>query len=144
LLLGFNVDLGNVSGAGPATAPIPLLAIGNNSPSTWFGAAAYAKYQFTDLFSLAGRFEYVNNYNSAKFTSNPNFGVGFGPAPLFPANASSDLFSWTLTAGFDLAENLLFRTEYRVDFGNQPLTGGFGSDRSDIGHTFASQVVYSF
>jgi hypothetical protein len=133
LLLGFNIDLGNVNGSGPF--------VFNSGPSTWFGAAAYAKYQFTDLFSLAGRFEYVNNYNSAKFGSNPN--PVFGPASaLLGPNASSDLFSWTLTAGFDLAENLLLRAEYRLDAGNRPVFSGIGA--SEIGHTIATQVVYSF
>ncbi|GAB4251812.1 MAG: hypothetical protein OHK005_19030 [Candidatus Methylacidiphilales bacterium] len=124
LLLGFNADIGNFNGGGAL------------APSTWWGAAVYAKYQFTDLFSLASRGEYVNNYNDQKFFN------GGGVTPPGAVGPSTDLWSWTLTAGFDLAENLLFRTEYRLDLGNKPVGGAFGT--SDVGHTVAAQVVYSF
>lgn len=116
LLLGFNVDYGF---ADVATAP--------GTTEDWWGAALYAKYQFTDIFSLAGRADYIHSAGSTKFA-----GTGGG---------SGDIWSWTLTAGFDLLENFVFRTEYRVDIGDSITTApGTG----DAAHTFAAQAVYTF
>lgn len=94
--------------------------------STWWGAALYAKYQFTDIFSLAARADYMYNDDDTKF------GIGSG--------SNDDVWSWTLTAGFDLVENLLLRAEYRLDFGDD--VEGTGNDGP--AHTFAAQAVYSF
>lgn len=125
LLLAFNADFGH--GDQQRIAPV-----GDNS-STWYGAALYAKYQFTDVFSLASRGDYVHSDDGAKF------GGVFG--------GDVDVWSWTLTAGFDIIENLTLRAEYRLDAANQaqstfsPL-GTFEGGR--VAHMAALQVVYSF
>ncbi len=112
LLLGFNVDLGTYDN------------------QTWWGAALYAKYQFTDIFSLAGRADYLHGDNeSGSFNVPGNNQGGFG---------NTDTWSYTLTAGFDLLENLLVRAEYRVDMDNDFAIG------SDLLHTVALQAVYTF
>lgn len=114
LLLGFNADFGY--------AELDNSLNGGNNSTTWWGAALYAKYQFTDVFSLAGRADYIHNDDSVKFGN----------------GGSQDTWSWTGTAGFDLLENLMLRAEYRVDFGDGVSTNG------DTAHTIAAQVVYSF
>jgi hypothetical protein len=121
LLLGFNVDLGNAGGSGGTGA------------DTWWGAALYAKYQFTDVFSLAGRGEYFHDSNGTKLAFNN---------PVFAGGGSADIWSWTLTAGFDVIENLALRAEYRLDYGNDIVACGAGT--TDIGHTVSAEVVYSF
>ncbi|MEM6884937.1 MAG: outer membrane beta-barrel protein [Verrucomicrobiota bacterium] len=112
LLLGFNADLGL------------------QNDYTYWGAALYAKYQFTDVFSLAGRADYLHSdSNGGAFnttTGAPNGGTG-----------STDTFSYTITAGFDLLENLLVRAEYRVDLDTDLVT-------DDMLHTIALQAVYTF
>lgn len=120
LLLGFNADIGNSSQ--PAAGA-----------DTWWGAAVYAKYQFTDIFSLAGRGEYFHDSDGSK--------LGFNN-PTFIGAGSADVWEWTLTAGFDVIENLALRAEYRLDYGDQVVAGGAGTQ--DLGHTVAAEVVYSF
>lgn len=109
LLLGFNTD------------------IGLQNSQTYWGAALYAKYQFTDIFSLAGRADYLHGDNNAGNFNTPSVG----------GTGSTDTFSYTLTAGFDLLENLLVRAEYRVDLDTDLVT-------DDMTHTLALQAVYTF
>lgn len=110
LLLGYNVD------------------IGVQEDYFYWGAALYAKYQFTDVFSLAGRADYLSS-DSESGAFNTPAGNGSG---------NTDTWSYTLTAGFDLLENLLVRAEYRVDIDNDFAIG------SDALHTVALQAVYTF
>lgn len=110
LLLGFNTD------------------IGVKNSETYWGAALYAKYQFTDIFSLAGRADYLHSDSETGAFNTPGAG---GPG-------HTDTWSWTMTAGFDLLENLLVRAEYRVD-----LDGDFAIGGDDY-HTIALQAVYTF
>jgi hypothetical protein len=115
LLLGLNGDYGQGD-----------LNLGA-ADTTWYGVAGYAKYQFTDIFSLAGRGDWIHEHGTSKF--NPS---GTGEA---------DIWSFTLTAGFDLLENFLFRAEYRFDHGED--IRGVAAD-SDWAHTAALQAVYTF
>lgn len=119
LLLGFNGDLGI---ANDATA-------GDNS-ETWFGFALYAKYQFTKMFSLASRAEYLHGENGA----GSKFGTGAGTGNI-------DVYSFTVTAGFNIWENLLTRLEYRADFTEDPLESGIDGGSQ---HQIALNLVYSF
>jgi hypothetical protein len=120
LLLGFSSTLGDVDDASHSpTRP--------NEAYTFWTASLYAKYQFTDIFSLAGRASYYHSVDekSRKFTS-------------FDDNG--DAWSWTGTAGFDLLENLMLRAEYRADI----YTGDTGAISGDSAHTIALQAVYTF
>jgi len=69
--------------------------------SQWYGAAGYAKYEFTDYFSTSIRAEYFNDLN----------GVRTGIA--------QELKEVTLTTEFKVAKNLLLRPEYRHDWSDQ-------------------------
>ncbi|MEM9444899.1 MAG: outer membrane beta-barrel protein [Verrucomicrobiota bacterium] len=115
LLLGANFNFGYAELGGTL------------DESFWWGTALEAKYQFTDIFSLAGRWDYFNAVDGRK---------------LGTAGVTEEIYSYTLTAGFDLLENLLLRAEYRLDWGNGVETDGPGTD--GIVHTVAAQAVYSF
>lgn len=117
LLLGVNADLGYAQGTDFGAA--------DSSSSTLWGAAGYAKYQFTDLFSLAGRVAYVHLNDPEKFR--------------YYDSTAHDGTSFTLTAGFNVVENLVIRAEYRVDIGNDTTDAG-----RDHAHTAAVQAVYTF
>ena len=77
--------------------------------SEWYGAAVYAKYDFTDFFSTSIRAEYFNDPD----------GVRTGIA--------QELKEVTLTAEFKIAKSLLVRPEYRHDWSTQ---NGFDSEHN--------------
>lgn len=120
LLLAFNADLGFID---------DYIGAGTNSV-TWWGAALYAKYQFTDVFSLAMRGDYIH-------TDDP--GVKFGNGA---ANADEDIWSYTVTASFDVIENVMLRTEYRLDWADDFINDATTTDGP--AHQGTVQVVYSF
>jgi hypothetical protein len=134
LLLAFNTLLETTGGSG--TSDITYPGVGSltvNSNYTSYGAGAYAKYQFNDWFSLASRGEY--------------FGVS-------SQTRNVDLWEYTLTAGFNVIDNLLIRAEYRLDWGNNSVNNlktGSGTraaanlnTSSGPAHYAGAEVVYSF
>jgi len=134
LLFAFNALLGTESTNGQ------IGSNRNNQPgTTWFGAGAYAKYQFNDWFSLCSRGEYLGGNNPEKLydTTQPN-------------TDTLALWEYTLTAGFNVIDNLLIRAEYRLDWGNSSVnnfqTGGAGAPNTSSGpaHYAGAEVVYSF
>jgi hypothetical protein len=130
LLFAFNALLGTSS-------------INNNDNisqqegTTWFGAGAYAKYQFNDWFSLCSRGEYLGGNNPAKVSSTYD-------------NQNLSLWEYTLTAGFNVIDNLLIRAEYRLDWGTNSVNNlNTGVDNTPAGssgpaHYAGAEVVYSF
>lgn len=130
LLLAFNGDYGQGSDMQADTFLGGPASIGD----TWWGVALYAKYQFTDVFSLATRGEYFYDETGAK--------VGF------PGQV--DAWAWTVTAGFDVWENLLVRLEYRYDMFPNTTTviatpAGFAAvQENDDQHQIALNIVYTF
>jgi hypothetical protein len=111
--------------------------------TTWYGAGAYAKYQFNDWFYLANRGEYLGGNNLGKISNTQ-----------FYANGGMSLWEYTLTAGFNVIDNLLIRAEYRMDWGRNSTQSGinpannkflfnssFGSGPS---YYAGAEVVYSF
>ncbi|NDB95503.1 MAG: hypothetical protein EBZ78_05020 [Verrucomicrobia bacterium] len=121
--------------------------------TTWCGAAAYAKYQFNDWFSLSSRGEYLHGNNYEKIGNSMDYNLSTG---VDPNNQSGmDLWEYTITAGFNVIDNLLIRAEYRLDWGNNSVygttdTGGTGNqtvvDSTSNGpaHYAGAEVVYSF
>jgi hypothetical protein len=127
LLFAFNALLGTASTNGQNGTQT------NSQPgTTWFGAGAYAKYQFNDWFSLASRGEYLGGNNSQKITG--------GAA----GNTDLSLWEYTITAGFNVIDNLLIRAEYRLDWGNGAVNNGGTSTSSGPAHYAGAEVVYSF
>jgi hypothetical protein len=134
LLFAFNTLLLSSGGSGTSTVTDPSLgSVTANSNYTSYGAGAYAKYQFNDWFSLCSRGEY--------------FGVS-------AQSQSLDLWEYTLTAGFNVIDNLLIRAEYRLDWGNDSVnnvqTGGSTRAAANLNtssgpaHYAGAEVVYSF
>ena len=123
LLLAFDTVLGTANGGKYG---------GTNT--TWYGAAAYAKYQFNDWFSLASRGEYLGGNNYYKFTD------------VTPTSAAGPSFwEYTITAGFNVIDNLLIRAEYRLDWGNNVVTNpALDNSSSGPAHYAGAEVVYSF
>ena len=125
LLFAFNALLGTASTNETASQP----------GTTWFGAGAYAKYQFNDWFSLCSRGEYLGGNNAQKIAG---------------GNSNLSLWEYTLTAGFNVIDNLLIRAEYRLDWGSNSVnnleTGTTGTANTSSGpaHYAGAEVVYSF
>jgi hypothetical protein len=135
LLLAFDSVLGNTAGANGTNGG----ATGANN-TTWWGASAYAKYQFNDWFSLCSRGEYFGGDNLNKINND-----------LGNNNQASGLSWWeyTITAGFNVIDNVLIRAEYRLDWGDN-ISGtstGTNAGASNSGgpaHYAGAEVVYSF
>jgi hypothetical protein len=115
--LGFNLDYGT-------------------DTYSWYGAALYAQYKFSKLFTLAGRGEYLHSDAGAgKFGTGGFFNAQGGFTP-----ASQDDYSITLTASFSIWDNLLTRLEYRVDDLSKATTG----TNTLIQNELSAEAVYSF
>ena len=139
LLLAFEALLKTTGGSGGGGGSVEIFngpeAISNTANSTTYGFGAYAKYQFNDWFSLASRGEYLG-YNVAY------------------ANANNNLWEYTITAGFNVIDNLLIRAEYRLDWGTDSVNNSANTSASttDVGentssgpaHYVGAEVVYSF
>ena len=134
LLFAFDAVLGNSAGNN-SNSP-------NSNNTTWWGAGLYAKYQFNDWFYLASRGEYFGSDNTGKFSNDPD---------LAGSNCSVSWWEYTLTAGFNVIDNLLIRAEYRLDWGNYIAGQADGtstnlknSTSSGPAHYAGAEVVYSF
>ena len=148
LLLAFQGVIGNSTGS----ANVQTGTAFGNGPfginSTWFGAGAYAKYQFNDWFSLASRGEYLGSNNSGKFGSQGTNNTNANPGDAHVTGCN--WWEYTLTAGFNVIDNLLLRAEYRLDWGSN--IQGHGTSYVDPGsnasggpaHYAGAEVVYSF
>lgn len=135
LLLAFNTVLGTANSNNSVDTSDNL---SNSGGTTWWGAGGYLKYQFNDWFHVASRGEYLGGNNLHKISSFPAY-----------SDAGMSLWEYTLTAGFNVIDNLLLRAEYRMDWGanstqnSQPNTqeSGFGGGPS---YYAGAEVVYSF
>jgi hypothetical protein len=83
----------------------------NSSPLRVTGGVAYARYQFTPHFAMAGRFEYLSDRGA-----------------LF-SGLTQALKEHTLTAEYKFGEGFLLRGEYRRDYSNLPF---FLTDLPDV------------
>jgi hypothetical protein len=134
LLFAFNALLGNQSGSASS-------GIGNIN-STWYGAGAYAKYQFNDWFSLCSRGEYLGS-NNALVTGNN--GSATTPSGTGTYATGESNWEYTITAGFNVIDNLLIRAEYRLDWGTSIYNNANATTNSDgPAHYAGAEVVYSF
>jgi hypothetical protein len=75
-------------------------ALANGRAADWAGIAAIINYDFTDWFSLAGRYEYFEDDDGAR------------------TGTAQDLQEFTVTAAFKCTDTLTTRLEYRHDFSN--------------------------
>jgi hypothetical protein len=140
LLLGFNVDFGYNASSGTPSGIAPNVPGTGSVPdsNTFYGVALYAQYKFTKVFSLAGRAEYIHSDAAV----NPKFGTGgfTTTSGAFQAGSQDD-FAYTLTASFNMWDNLLTRIEYRID----DLSGNTtGTGHTAIQNEISLNAVYSF
>jgi len=133
LLLAFDSVLGNTAGANTNGAAGP-------QNTTWWGASAYAKYQFNDWFSLMSRGEYFGGDNLAKINNG---------AAATNQDAGLSWWEYTITAGFNVIDNVLIRAEYRLDWGDNISGTNFDRNAGQLNssgpaHYAGAEVVYSF
>ena len=133
LLFAFDTLLGQATGS--STRP-------SNVNTCRYGAALYAKYQFNNWFYLAGRGESIGSNNSGAFG---NQGSASTAANHVTGN---NLWEYTLTAGFNVIDNLLIRTEYRMDWGSNIYGTASGNQNGAQSggpvYYAGAEVVYSF
>ncbi len=171
LLLAFNAGIGKTfdNHQGDKWVNGDWIGVDENT-DTWWGASVYAKYQLTDVVSIALRGEYFHDDDGTArvqdldndYFDNENWSDNRHD-PYFVN--STDLWSFTATVGFDLWENMLCRLEYRLDIASSD--GGnaledFEDDDDDFNgdedgveqnvftnnqstqHTFLLNLSYSF
>jgi len=134
LLFAFNAVLGTANSNNDANSS----SYANSGGTTWYGVGAYTKYQFNDWFYLASRGEYLGGNNLGLIASYPGY-----------SEAGMSFWEYTLTAGFNVIDNLLIRAEYRMDWGTNSTQGntqniqtsGFGGGPA---YYAGAEVVYSF
>ena len=142
LLLAFNTVFGNLSGVAESQT--------SNINTHWYGAGAYAKYQFNDWFSLCSRGEYLGSNNDGVIGY-----IGASTTTNTPENNNPtrhvtgvNLWEYTLTAGFNVIDNLLIRAEYRMDWGSNlyQVPNGAAQPEGQNGPAYyaGAEVVYSF
>ena len=132
LLCSFNALLGT------ATTGVNAHQTGGwGYSTTWYGAGVYLKYQINDLFYLASRGEFLGGSNGSIISEADN------------KAAAPSRWEYSLTAGFSVIDNLLIRSEYRMDWGN-PTSFYSGGDVTDP-HPYSApafyagaEIVYSF
>ena len=127
LLFAFNTVLGTANSTTQ-----------NFGGVTWYGAGTYAKYQFNDWFNLTSRGEYLGGNNSGKWNAN------FDSSTANDYDATQSWWEYTLTAGFNVIDNILIRAEYRLDWGNNIVGTPAVSGSSGPAHYAGAEVVYSF
>ncbi|HEV3272481.1 MAG TPA: outer membrane beta-barrel protein [Candidatus Methylacidiphilales bacterium] len=157
--LGFNLDFGyNGEDGNPAqlqatNGSVPTITpVGDvrNGSETWWGGALYLQYKVSKLVSLEARGEYIHSSSAW----NPLFGatgLTSDGGTIAVATPSQDDWSETLTATFNIWDNLLTRVEYRADVlsagsggthtlanGNTVLSG------SSVQNEISAEAVYSF
>jgi hypothetical protein len=137
LLLAFNALLGTANAYDALS-------------TTFWGVGTYAKYQFNDWFSLASRGEYLGASNLGAVVPLSNSFANNWAAPSW--------WEYTLTANFQMIDNLMLRAEYRMDWGNRscgttlsyplyqqnPAQGAGQFNLDGPSYYAGAEVVYSF
>ena len=136
LLLAFNTVLGTANSNNRVDTDPGQVS--NSGGTTWWGVGGYLKYQVNDWFHLASRGEYLGGNNLHKISGFPAYG-----------DAGMSLWEYTLTAGFNVIDNLLIRAEYRMDWGtNSSQNSAPNEQESGFGggpaYYAGAEIVYSF
>jgi hypothetical protein len=96
----------------------------------WYGTAGYAKYQFTEKFAAAYRFELFRDADRYRNWT----GVG-------TAGATTDVAN-TLTLEYKISEHLIGRGEYRIDYAHAGDGDVFNGSHAQ--NTMGGQLIYMF
>jgi hypothetical protein len=111
LMLNLNADYGTEKNALPT------------GDATWQGIAGIAKYDFSEMYSIAVRAEYFDDKDG------------------FRTGTAQKLKEVTITPQVQLAENFLMRPEYRHDWSDKDV---FDSNTSDSQDTLSFSVMYTW
>jgi hypothetical protein len=107
--------------------------------------AGYVSYQATDKLSVHGRIEYLDGDHGVLFDAFRNIADDpntLGVDETATVGVDSEMISYTLTAQYDLWENVLTRAEIRLD--DQQEGEGLYDNGDDSNYTFTLNAVYSF
>jgi hypothetical protein len=107
LTLKLNVDIAREEDA---------LSETGGGAATWNGIAAYAKYDVTDKWSIAGRWEVFNDNDGARTAIN-----AASTSPTGSPITDAQFMEWTLTNEYKLNSHLIARLEYRLDKADSKL-----------------------
>lgn len=105
-------------------------AIGKNA--VWQGIAGYAKYDMSDTWSIAGRYEFFRDNDGSKLPT------------LSAAVGDTSFQEFTLTSEHKLHEHLVARLEYRHDIANSNVFGHDDSGFQNYQDTVAVEFVMPF
>ncbi len=105
----------------------------------WYGIAGYAKYSFTDWFSMALRGEWFKDPDGVRTSS--ALTLPANSIPILPTGIGQTLKEGTLTAEFKVAKNLILRPEYRHDWSDKKVFQAGGYKTQD---TLAIGAMYLF
>jgi predicted porin len=102
------------------------LDYGAEGDATWWGIAAYAKYQVKDGWTLVGRYEYLDDTDGGFMT--------------FGTTAQT----LTVTSDHTIAGALRARLEYRTDFANEAIFPEHDGPKTKSQTTLTVGLVYTF
>lgn len=108
-------------------------AIGGTADAEWWGVGAYVRYDVNEDLYLAVRGEYFSDDDAVRLPQG---------APGTAAN--EDMWEVTFTAGYQIAEDLLGRFEYRHDEADSNIFFDGTSQSEDAQDTIALELIYSF
>lgn len=103
--------------------------------ANWAGVALYAKYDLTEKWSLAGRWEWFDDKNGVRTA----FATLDGSAP-----NGVDFIEYTLTSQWKLHDHLLARLEYRHDQASENVFFHGGSGFINAADTIATEFIFHF
>ena len=101
----------------------------------WHGVALYAKYDFDDKWSLAGRTEWFNDLGNTR--------TGF-TGPSGGTIQNDHFWEWTATLQRKIHEHVLARLEFRHDQASEHVFLEQGGGKTNSQDTIATEVIYHF
>jgi hypothetical protein len=111
---------------GPKLSVMGNFDYGTEGPVSWWGLAAYAKYQATPEWALVGRYEYTDDTDGGFMT------IG------------TKAQTFTVTSDHVIAGALRARLEYRIDKTDGEFFEKSDGSLTDTQQTFTVGLVYSF
>lgn len=115
---------------------VTLASAGESKDANWTGIAAYARYQLTDWWALAGRWEWFHDGNGTR--------TGFASGINGITGNDLTLYEYTVTSEFKLYQKLIARLEYRHDQADEQVFRSHDAGQRPHQDTIGVQVIYPF